>query len=162
MDVGQKVNVKGYFTQFHFVAGKSASRLESLLGYKAGRLAGGWALLELTRLPAPGDFEFRGYSYFSGGIIQGHKEENKDGKTAEVRLKDGNYDVLALKTALIKNTFTISGSKRLVKIVPKDPPSGNRDYPPGAGIPQWELTRRMPFKVSAVMLPDGAKWDKKG
>jgi len=136
--------------------------LESLLGYKAGRLAGGWALLDLTRLPTPNDFEFRGYSYLSGGIIQGHKEENKDGKTAEVRLKDGNFDVLALKKSLIKNTFSVSGTKRLVKILPKDPPSGNKDYPPGLGIPQWELIKKMPFRVTAVMLPGGAKWDKKG
>jgi hypothetical protein len=144
--------MKGYITQFHFIAGKGASRLESLLGYKAGRLAGGWALLDLCKVPGPADFEFRGYSYFSGGIIEGHKEENKGGKTAEVRLKE----------SLIKKTFCISGSKRLVKIVPKDPPSGNKDYPPGSGVPQWELMKKLPFKVCAVMLPDGKKWDKKG
>jgi hypothetical protein len=162
MEVGETVRMKGYITQFHFLAGKGASRLESLLGYKAGRLAGGWALLDLCKLPGPADFEFRGYSYLSGGIIEGHKDENKGGKTAEIRLKDGNFDVAALKESLIKKTFCISGAKRLVKIVPKDPPSGNKDYPPGSGVPQWELMKKLPFKVSAVMLPDGKKWDKKG
>jgi hypothetical protein len=78
----------------------------------------------------------------------------------EVRLKDGKFDVSKLKKALIANTFAVSGTRRLVKVLPKDPPSGEKDYPPGSGIPQWELIRKRPFKVMAVMLPEGAKWQK--
>jgi hypothetical protein len=159
MKPGDKLSLKGYVTQSHFVASKSCAALETLLGYKAGRLAGGWALLALTRLPTPDDFEFRGYSYFSGGIEQGHDPAKSDGKTMEVRLKDGNFDLLKLKTAIIKNTFAVSGSKRLVKIMPKDPPSGSKDYPPGSGVPQWELTNKLPFAVIGVMSQGGSKWE---
>ena len=159
MRVGEKVSQKGYFTQKHYVAGKSCSNLESLLGFKAGRLAGGWALLALTKLPLPADFEFRGYSYFSGGIEKGHDPAKSDGKTMEVRLKDGKYDLAKLKAAIIRDTFTTTGSKRLVKVVPNDAPSGAKDYPPGAGVPQWELTKKMDFVVIGVMSAGAAKWD---
>lgn len=160
MKVGEKDSFKGYVTQMHYVAGKSSSALESLLGYKAGRLAGGWALLALTRMPKPNEFEFRGYSYFSGGVVEGHLEDTKDRRTAEIRLKDGLYDVEKLKDAIIRNTFAVSGSKRLVKIVPREPPSGKKDYPPGSGVPQWELTKKLPFVVIGVMDPDQARWQK--
>lgn len=158
MRPGEKVQMKGYITQNHYLAGKSCSRLESLLGFKAGRLSGGWALLALTQLPKPDDFEFRGYSYLSGGMEKGHDSALSSGKTMEVKLKDGNFDLAKLKAAIIKNTFSVSGSKRLVRVVPKDPPSGNKDYPPGLGVPQWELIRKLGFVVLGIMEPGGTKW----
>lgn len=160
MELGETVQKKGYVTQLHYLKGRSATQLERLLGYKAGRLAGGWALLELLKMPKPEDFEFRGYSYFSGGIEEGHLDSKKSGNTAEVKLRDGSFDLNALKLALIKNSFAITGPRRLVKVCPKDPPSGIKDYPPGSGVPQWELVNKLSFRVTAVMLPEGRTWEK--
>lgn len=159
--VGQSVKCKGYVTQLKFVVGKSSKAMETLIGYKAGRLAGGWALLAMKRLPKASEFEFRGYSYMSGGVIEGHKDENRGGKTAEVRLRDGNFDLEKLKAKTIADVFAVSGSNRLVKVVPRDPPSGRKDYPPGSGVPQWELIKPLPFKVLSVMGPESRTWEKK-
>ena len=161
MEVGDTIAAKGYITQLHFVAKKSGPQLENLLGYKAGRLGFGWAMLHLTKMPKPSDFQFRGYSQMSGGIARGHLKNPVDKRTAEQELEDGDYDVVRLKEMVIKKVFTTSGPKRLVKIIPNKKPSGSKDYPPGAGIPQWELVQMLKFKVAAVILPDGAKWVKK-
>jgi len=161
MEVGDTLSVKGYITQLHFVAKKSGPQLESLLGFKAGRLGYGWAMLHLAKVPKPSEFQFRGYSQMSGGISKGHLKNPIDKRTAEQKLEDDNYDVVKLKEAVIKNVFVISGAKRLVKIIPNKKPSGTKDYPPGAGIPQWELIKPLKFKVAAVILPDGVKWVKK-
>lgn len=160
MNVGDTLNIKGYITQMHFVVKKSGPQLENLLGFKAGRLGFGWAMLHLTKLPKPSEFQFRGYSQMSGGIAKGHLKNPLDKRTAEQRLEDDNYDVVKLKEQIIKNVFAISGVKRLVKIIPNKKPSGNKDYPPGSGIPQWELVKPMKFKVAGVILPEGTKWVK--
>lgn len=162
MKVGETIKLKGYITQLHFVRGRKGLQLEKLLGFKAGRLNMGWAMLYLTKLPKPSDFQFRGYTQMSGGVSQGHLDNPLDRRTAEKRLEDDNYDVVKLKEWIIRDVFSVSGSKRLVKIVPN--PDGkrrtNKDYPPGKGIPQWELITRMPFKVAAVMLPGEVQWQK--
>ena len=161
MKVGEPIKVKGYITQLHFIAKKTGPQLESLIGYRAGSLGFGWALLYLTKMPKPKDFLFRGYSQMAGGVSMGHLKNPLDKRTAEQKLKDDNFDVVRLKEAIIKNVFQLSGNKRLVKVIPNKTLSGSKDYPPGSGIPQWELVNKMPFKVAAVILPDGKKWIKK-
>lgn len=158
MDVGELVKMSGYITQLHFVNKRTGPQLEQLLGYKAGRLGFGWALLHLTKLPRPGEFQFRGYSQMSGGIPMGHIKNKGDRQTAEEMLREKVDDLVKLKERIIKSTFRVSGPKRLVKVVPNRKPSGSKDYPPGLGIPQWELTKKLPFKVAAVILPEGRKW----
>jgi len=159
MKVGDTVRAAGYITQLHFLKKKTGSQLEQLIGYKAGRLGFGWAMLYLAKMPKPRDFRFRGYSQMSGGVAMGHLKNPLDRRTAEQKLEDDEIDVVALKKAIIKNTFRISGARRLVKVIPNKPPSGSRDYPPGQGIPQWELVNKLPFKVAAVILPEGKKWE---
>ena len=158
MEVGETIRAKGFITRLHFLRKKKGSQLERLLGYKAGRLGFGWAMLYLNKLPKVSDFEFRGYSQMSGGISMGHLENPLDKRTAETKPKDCGYDVLALKRAIIKNTFAVSGVKRLVKVIPNKPPSGSKDDPPGSGIPQWELTKTMDFTFAAVIPPNGESW----
>ncbi|MEM8698901.1 MAG: hypothetical protein AAGF44_06990, partial [Pseudomonadota bacterium] len=107
------------------------------------------------------DFQFRGYSQMSGGVSMGHLKNPVDKRTAEQVLKDKNFDVVRMKEAIIKTTFQVSGNRRLVKVIPNRKPSGSRDYPPVSGIPQWELVKPLPFKVAALILPDGMKWTTK-
>lgn len=162
--VGQAIKAAGYITQYHFVARKTGAQLERLIGYKAGRLGEGWMMLYLTQMPGPMDFKFRGYSQMSGGVSKGHLKTKEDLFAAQrdKELKFAQeYDVQKLKQAIIKNVFRLSGSKRLVKVIPNKRASGSKDYPPGAGIPQWELVKKLSFKVGEIIPPDSDKWTKK-
>ena len=158
MKVGDLVRLKGYITQYHFVVRKTGPQIEQLLGYRAGRLGQGWVLLFLTSLPKPDDFEFRGYSHMSGGVAEGHKDATKDKRTAEQKLKDAGIELEKLKRRIMDDVFSINGARRLVKILPTRLPFGLKDYPPGDGVPQWELTTKLPFKVGAVIPPGGRNW----
>lgn len=146
--LGRIVHRRGYVTQLPFVRGKSGRELDRLIGYRAGRMADGWALLELIEMPGPDDFEFRGYSHLSGGIAAG------ESRTAEGRLRDGGYDVAKLKRDVIASKFRVTGPSRLVKVVPNRVAFGGDDYPPGAGIPQWELKRDLAFRVAALIAKE--------
>jgi hypothetical protein len=150
MHVGEIVYRRGYITELPFVRGRTAAELDRLIGYRAGRLAEGWALLHLVRMPGPDEFEFRGYSHMSGGIAAGEH------RTAEGQLHQSGYDLGKLKQEIIRNKFRIAGARRLVKIVPNRTSFGAKDFPPGAGIPQWELRREMPFRVAELIPPADA------
>lgn len=140
----QQILLKGYVTKALFLRQQPSSELERRLGYASGRLAQGWWLLFLERMPIPDDFEFRGYSQMSGGVAQGHLRK---GPTAEQELITGRFDVVSMKRRIILQTFRLSGPDRLAKVVPIDGPTGVVPYPPGSGVPQWELTRPMAFRV---------------
>lgn len=140
----QQILMKGYVTKALFLRQQPAPELERRLGYASGRLAQGWWPLFLERMPTPDDFEFRGYSQMSGGIAQGHLRK---GPTAEQELISGRFDVASMKRRIILQNFRLSGPDRLAKVVPIDGPTGTMPYPPGSGVPQWELTRPMTFRV---------------
>jgi len=142
---GQFVRLTGFFTKARFLRQQPTSELERRLGYAQGRLATGWWLLFLEQMPTPDDFEYMGYSYMSGGAVQGHL---RPGPTAEEQLKAGKFDVFGMKRRTILQTFRLSGPDRLAKVVPVAEQSGLMPYPPGTGFPQWKLVRRpLTFRV---------------
>jgi hypothetical protein len=143
--------MSGYFTQAHYVRFQPAAELERRLGYRSGRLGEGWWLCFMMEMPATEDFEVRGFTQMSGGITQGHLASPPDPRNSEQRLKDGGYDLGRIKACLVAATFTLSGPKRLCKVVPVRGEFGSEDYPPGSGIPQWTLLKSRPkrFKVAA-------------
>jgi hypothetical protein len=147
---GQSVEITGFFTKARFLRQQSAAELERRLGYAQGRLDKGWWLLFLEKMPTPKDFEFMGYTYMSGGVVQGHL---RPGPTAEQRLKAGNYDVFGLKRRAILQTFRLFGPERLAKVVPIGGESGTMPYPPGTGFPQWRLVQPLPFRVWGSIGP---------
>ena len=143
----------GFFTRALFLRGRTSQELEDLLGYGGGRLGQGWWLLFMVELPGPQDFEFRGYSQMSGGVARGHLPAPPDPRTAEQTLRDRGHDdesLAAFKRKFVAANFTLHGAARLAKVIPKLP---GRDYPPGRGIPQWELVRARRFRVVAEVAP---------
>lgn len=141
---GQVVPMSGFITKALFLRQQPSHEIERRLGYAPGRLATGWWLLFLQQLPAPPDFEYMGYSYFSGGVAQGHLQP---GPTMEQELRAaGNY-LLKLKRRTIAETFRLFGPDRLAKVIPVAAQAGTMPYPPGSGVPQWKLIRDLNFKV---------------
>jgi hypothetical protein len=151
MQVGDVVLKGGFFTQALYLRGQSSAELERRLGYGAGRLAQGWRLLFMLDLPGVEDFEFRGYTHFSGGVVQGHLNP-PDKRTAEDRLRESGVDVLRSKQKVIREVFRLHGPNRLAKVIPV---RTGTEYPPGSGIPQWTLVRgrEKRFEVAAFVAP---------
>lgn len=161
--VGDRKFYKGYITEARFLRMQSAAEVELRVGYRAGRLRDGYWLVFLIAMPRPADFEYRGYSQMSGGIARGHLPQHANDPNAEQRLiaKGANltgtsYQRMGMKQKTIRDTFALSGARRLAKILPiaearNDP--GVPAYPPGTGIPQWELMRKMPFVAAAFVGP---------
>jgi hypothetical protein len=58
---------EGYITCRKFIAGRSLSEAERILGLRPGELAGGAYLYEFLRLPTADEFDLRGYTQTPGG-----------------------------------------------------------------------------------------------
>ncbi len=132
--VGQRDYFHGFITKALFIRGRSQEELEQNLGYGSRRLAGGYWLLFAEKLPTADDFEFAGYTHFSGGKPEGHKFPAA--LSVEQRLAEEIGSLRNIKERIVRDVFRISGPERIAKIIPVD---SGRDYPPGAGIPQWKL-----------------------
>ena len=136
MTVGEIVEVTRYVTQDKYLVGRSLAEIEHLLGYHAGRLALGASFVKLNSLPGPNDFVLAAYSL-----------------TAEHHYAPPpNLDAEKLK-AIAMSRWSLSGGDRLVKVRPviwhDDAMKPDDQYPPGAGVPQWKLTRSFEGTVVA-------------
>jgi hypothetical protein len=58
---------EGYITCHKFIAGRSLSEAERIIGLPLGELTGGAYLYEFLRLPAPEEFDTRGYTQTPAG-----------------------------------------------------------------------------------------------
>ncbi|MEO0462041.1 MAG: hypothetical protein AAF127_02850 [Pseudomonadota bacterium] len=157
MAVGTVRALSGFITQAKYLRSKTTLEVERRLGYRSGRLAQGYTLWFLLDPLRPEDFEFRGYTQMSGGVPMGHKPSHANDPNAEESLRAGGYDVDAIKRRICEETFKYSGPDRLCKVTPNAPVFGENDYPPGSGIPQWEILRHRAkrFKVAAEIAGDG-------
>jgi hypothetical protein len=161
--VGQTQFMTGFCTHAFLLRGKSLSDLEKSLGYRSGRLASGARILFLEQLPQPDDFELAGYTYFSGGAVQGHKlgpgERDANRMEALLNSEHGWSDdqIRKYKQRMIGNKIVISGAERLAKLVACTPNGPLEDYPPGSGVFQLKITRRLLFRVKANIAPS-EKW----
>jgi hypothetical protein len=54
--------------------------------------------------------------------------------------------------------LVVEGRERLAKLVPVIPHTDEEEYPPGSGIFQVKLIRKLEFQVKAVLRP-GEKWE---
>ncbi|MBW8269345.1 hypothetical protein [Caldovatus aquaticus] len=168
---GTVLPLHGFVTRLDSVINRPGRVLEDILGYHRGRLARGWALLLLTEPLRPGDFEFAGYTRFSGGRI-GHPGLGAARQTADARLRAmlgaQGYDRVK---ARIADGLEIRGPRRVAKILPAighDSGMAEPDqYPPGGGVPQWLLKEARRFIVAAVVPAgrcyrgggvDGGRW----
>jgi len=161
--VGTVHQMTGFCTHAFLLRGKSLSDLESLLGYRKGRLAEGATILFLEALPTVDDFQLAGYTYFSDGALQGHKHAPADRAPyrMETLLKTENgwsdAQLRAHKQKMIGVKLVIGGYERLAKLIPATPHTAGEDYPPGSGIFQVKIVRPLRFRVKATVAP-GHKW----
>lgn len=138
MKINEIVFRKGFITQDKYLLGQTLLELEKRLGYRTGRLSKGIWIAVCLKLPEASQFELKGYSQ-----VAGHKPMNLQGLETD-QLK---------KIAL--SVMKTEGPDRLVKVFPvTDHENGLSDdvqYPPGSGIPQWQLNTVLPFRVTAFV-----------
>jgi hypothetical protein len=144
--LGSIINRSGYVTQKIYLSGKNLREVEQLLGYAQGRLKAGAWFCELMQLPTLTEFELAGYS-----------------QVAEHRFKDAfntaeyDKDQNALRTRKLNaaSSWQTQGNKSLIKVIPVTEHNvslpSDEQYVPGQGIPQWKLTRMLPFKVASFV-----------
>ena len=142
-EVDQILNRAGCITteQYLIVNGASLEAMESLLGFRRGRFSEGLAVGALIHTPTADQFDFAGYNQVAidkidrSSFLQG-------------------MDVPRLKKNVIENVFS---NNRLVKVFPFIDHTQSETYPPGRGIPQWILTKPLPFKIITVLMdyPNG-------
>ena len=140
--------VSGCITQEKFLKGRTLAEIERLLGFHRGRLKEGMIVTTLTQIPQVGQFEFGGYSQ-----VASHHFQEQYGKVA--------FDKDMMKRKLVAEVFKIHGPDRLVKVMANtrhdDALSLDEQYPPGQGIPQWNLTTKITARVIALIndYPNG-------
>lgn len=146
MQLHEIIQVKGCITQEKYIKGKSPRELERLLGFHKGRLDAGAVIAVLIQLPVPNQFELLGYS-----------------QVAEHRFNEDaikGLSVSTLKELVVRESFTLVGPKRLVKIIPlmnhDRLMSSDLQYPPGLGVPQWKLTSRLSARVVEILHSENA------
>lgn len=154
MILHETLYLDGFITQEKFIRGRTLGELERILGFHKGRLAKGAKVVTLTLMPKIDDFELRGYSQ-----VAGHHFQNQFGEQMD------HLDMQKLKRMAML-TWGLQGPNRLIKILPEtrhdQALDSDQQYPPGLGIPQWLLTKKMPMTIIATCTdyPDGRmKWN---
>ena len=136
--IGDKIEIRGFVTQYKYLGGRTLFQMESLLGFQSGRLSNGATIATLDRLPTLDEFETAGYSQ-----VAAHRH-----------VMPRDLDPVGLRKMAMQ-AWTLNGPDRLVKVMAAkahDPKrSDDIQYPPGQGIPQWKLTRPIPGRVAAVL-----------
>ncbi len=141
MIVHKTLHLDGFITQEKYVKGRSLGELERILGFHKGRFARGVKVVTLTLMPKMEDFELRGYSQ-----VAGHRFQDQFGQKLD------HLDIQKLKRMAMLN-WGLMGPNRLIKILPEirhdQALQSDHQYPPGSGIPQWLLTKKMPMTIIA-------------
>jgi hypothetical protein len=148
MHVGETIHPKGCFTQLKFLAGQSLSEIERRLGFRAGRLAQGAYVVQACELPGLHDFNLMGYTQVSGDRFKTNGQYDK----AKLNAMSGNADEKKLRE-MARSVWQLSGPDSLVKVIPVTPHSDRETYPPGSGVPQWEMTAPVRCRVAAFVSP---------
>lgn len=154
----------GNITQLNALILADDRQTERNLGFHPGRLSQGYKIVVLKSLPRPDSFEFDGTTLRSGGKL-GLPSANEDVEKLRPRVHQqiedhrGKDGYLALQKHVLQG-ITVSGPKRLVKILPElghdDDMTADRQYPAGGGFLQWNLKRPgLPFLCAAKIAADG-------
>jgi hypothetical protein len=154
---GASLSVTGDISTLNVTGVRPAGDVERNLGFAPGRLSAGYSLLLLKQAPGIDDFIFGGTTLRSGGKLglPGKSVAEDDARRsvdAQMREEYGASGYLALKKTVLATSGSVSGARRLVKIIPvtrHDPTlSSNDQYPMGGGHLQWKLIVAKPFFVA--------------
>ncbi len=166
LTLGSTITRAGCMTRLDNVVGRGPADLERAIGYKLGRLAGGFYVLLLKDALKAGDVEFFGYTHFSGGKVgKPSNDPAVDAGRAPVQARLA-ADVGTAGVAALAERFTTGladqGAGRLVKITPMndeaDPANKGDEYPVGAGIPQWNLRTGLAKSFYVAAEVHGSVW----
>ena len=167
--IGQIVPMAGCVTRLQDLLGREPEELERIIGYHRGRLAQGYYIAVLKEPLRPGEFEYGGYTHFSGGKMGAPDPLKRPGVDAarpgvhQSLLKDvgaKGLNGLQQKTA---GATPLVGTERLAKVLPKimhdaamdGDPTKPVQYPVGAGIKQFILTVKKNFLIAAEVDAGG-------
>lgn len=157
--VGVTASLTGDVTRLRFIAGRSPSTIETMLGYGPGRLREGYWIVVLIEPLRLKDVIFAGLTLRSGGR-EGKPLHDPDADARrlhvyETMLRDyGSTHVDHLREELVSDPTNLRGENRIAKIVPvthhvgKDPAA---EYPMGGGAPQFTMTAPHRFRVAAAV-----------
>ena len=142
MKLNTPLPIKGCITQEKYLRGRTLAEIERILGFHTGRLSQGMIVAALTQIPRADQFEFRGYTQ-----VAGHHYQQQYGNIT--------FDITKAKNKIIKEVFKTHGPDRLVKVLPNIRHNNlmldDIQYPPGKGVPQWEITKPLQSVVVAVV-----------
>ena len=152
LSVGQTASLTGYVTVTAAVLGRTTQELEGILGYNPGALRDGYWFARLTDTIRAGEFEFRGYTQFSGGVPKGATETTHDSLRRSLSSHPTDQQTWKRLVAEAVERLGRGGVDRVAKVIPKSRPDA---YPPGKGVVQYEILRTSPksFLVEAEVGP---------
>jgi hypothetical protein len=128
-------NVSGWITQEKFILGSTPTQMEDILGLPRGYLSHGAVIWALQRLPEVNEFELGGFTHWPGGQpVSGRRDESIPW-TSDFVLKHKGFD---------RDSWSLAGPDRLVKVVPNQQPSRVDSWPIGKGAKQWKLLAEIP------------------
>ena len=159
----QKMFVTGFVTRERWIIGKTPREMESLLGFRPGRMAQGAGVYALDRLPQASEFDFAGYTHLPSGMSISEAAAARSAGTTrspqQQKLR-ALIDIDKTKKTML-NSWTLVGRERLVKVVPVlrlEPES----YPPGDGVEQWKLLNAVPATLVRQPLGPNEVYDPYG
>jgi len=154
--VGKQIEMSGFVTLQRFVQGRTLSDIENILGFRKGKFAKGVTVSAALELPEIDGFELAGYSQ-----VAGHRTEEEYGKINEPSGED-ELDAYEKQKRLAMGQWSLYGTSRLIKFSADighvghpnaaiDRALNDYQYPPGRGVPQWNILREkaLSFKVIA-------------
>ena len=133
-----------------FIAGQTLPEIERRLGFRTDRLSGGAFIAQASELPGLYAFNPMAYSQISGDRFQ--TNGNYDANKANALFP--NTDAIKLRE-IVLGIWPLSGPDSLVKVLPVIAHSATETYPPGSGVPQWEITAPIRSRVVAFVQPYG-------
>ncbi len=134
------MTLRGFFTSQRWLRGKTLTEMESLIGFRTGRLSTlGASVYGFSRIPENWEFELAGYTNVSGGMKTDTAWVAADRAAALYYANSGMRSAETVRMDNARSSMTISGPNRLIKVKPLlgDPTD---TYPPGQGIPQWRVS----------------------
>ncbi|MEQ9440323.1 MAG: hypothetical protein RIG62_14815 [Cyclobacteriaceae bacterium] len=138
LTIGSIISVKGFITDEKFIRGQTLSEIEKRLGFHQGRLKKG-AMFALVDYPNLLEFNLRGYSQ-----VAGHHFDKQYGHI--------QIDVGQAKKSLLKSWQ--NHKVQLIKVRPfidhNSAMDDDKQYPPGSGVPQWQITQSVKGRVIAI------------
>jgi hypothetical protein len=145
MKLGSVITVTGLFTQELFIAGRTLSEIEHILGFFNSRFFGGMAIAALLQYPEIGEFEL-------GARVEPPEDPENPAEAADP----------AILKAEAMSTWRTMGLQRLVKVlsVANPDPNMKADLAMRAGFGAPQFNAKVPLRARIVDIIPGYPFDR--